>query len=196
MPEYTMNIPQSDIDAVNRLLDGWKHLGADLRVPFRRFGAYYEGVVQKTFKMGGRPTGTWPELAEYTLALRRSRNRGKDPKEILSVHGAVGLKGSFSGKYERAGMSYGTNKKYANLHQQGGETVRPKTVIKAKNAKALRFEIGGEVFFRRSVTLPRATFHVPKREMITWQTEDSRMLEKITEDYFVEEGKKHGGKAI
>lgn len=45
----------------------------------------------------------------------------------------------------------GTDVKYAAIHQFGG-------VIRAKNAKALRFKIGGQWIMRKSVTIPARPF--------------------------------------
>jgi len=48
-------------------------------------------------------------------------------------------------------VEWGSNLIYAGVHQRGD-------TIRAKNAKALRFQIGGQWAMRQSVTIPRRQF--------------------------------------
>jgi len=183
MPGFSIEVSLKDINAVNKQLDGKRKLASDLRRPFKRFAIYYGAVVQRTFRDAGRPPGKWPPLSEYTLALRKWRKRGANPKRMLDIHGVHGLKGSFSAHIEPQGMKYGTTVPYAVKHQKGGKTIRPEVTIKAKKGKALKFNIGGAVLYRTKVTLPAREFKVPKREMITWLPRDNEELERLMEGY-------------
>jgi len=183
IPGITMRIPIAGINGVQRELDTKGNLASNLTKPFKRMGVYLTKVTDRTFKEGGRPAGSWTPLSDYTLALRKHKGRGVKPKQILSIHGSHGLKGSFTAKVEPRGMKFGTNVPYAEKHQFGGSVKRPRTKITAKKGKALRFEAGGEVLFRKSVVLPEKTFKIPKRQMLSWLPTDDQELERLVAEH-------------
>lgn len=183
MPGFSLNIPTADIARANAKLQVKLEKAQDLSRPFKRFAVYYDGVVQKTFRAGGRSPSSWSPLSDYTLALRKWRRRGINPRQILSIHGAAGLRGSFNADIQPLGMKYGTSVPYAELHQKGGMVRRPGTKITAKKGRALKFQIGGQDIYRYSVFLPPKDFRVPQRKMITWLPEDEQQLEQLMEEH-------------
>jgi phage gpG-like protein len=61
------------------------------------------------------------------------------------------LRQDFGTEVTATSAEWGTNTDYAAIHQFGG-------VIRAKNAKALRFQIGGNWVMKKSVTIPARPF--------------------------------------
>jgi phage gpG-like protein len=114
----TISIPTGQIEAVNRLLDGFKWMASDLSKPFKRFSVYYGATVMRTFKEKGRPPGSWKRLAPYTLAMRQWRNKRSNPEGILQDTGILRM--SFTSEIQPQGMRYGTSVPYAVRHQVGG----------------------------------------------------------------------------
>ncbi|HEY5132111.1 MAG TPA: phage virion morphogenesis protein [Candidatus Krumholzibacteriaceae bacterium] len=192
--EIHIEIPTSQIAAANRLVDGWKWMAADLSKPFKRFAAYYDGVVMRTFKAGGRPPGSWAPLAAYTLAIRKWRGKHFDPKGILQDTGALHM--SFTSRVEAQGMQYGTSVPYSAKHQEGGPATMNAKFIKARNGKALKFTVNGQTFFRKYVFQPEKQVQIPARPMITWLPEDEAKLEQIIEEYFKEKAGELGASGI
>jgi phage gpG-like protein len=80
------------------------------------------------------------------------------------------LRSSINGQVRGDAAYIGTNVEYAAIHEFGGKT-KPHT-IRAKKAKALRFTMGGQVFFRKSVNHPgskikeKAFLRTPINEMV------------------------------
>jgi phage gpG-like protein len=182
----TISIPTGQIEAVNRLLDGFKWMASDLSKPFKRFSVYYGATVMRTFKEKGRPPGSWKRLAPYTLAMRQWRNKRSNPEGILQDTGILRM--SFTSEIQPQGMRYGTSVPYAVRHQVGGTISRGERTIRAKKGKALMFMVGGNTIFRKSVFQPARTFTVPARPMITWLPEDEAKLEEIVRADFEERG--------
>jgi phage virion morphogenesis protein len=61
------------------------------------------------------------------------------------------LRDNFGTEATTTRAEWGTNTEYAAIHQFGG-------VIRAKSAKALRFQTGGEWVMKKSVTIPARPF--------------------------------------
>jgi phage virion morphogenesis protein len=84
-------------------------------------GATVEASVIKNFQAGGRPGG-WKALSPVTLAKKKGGS-------ILIGKGfGGGLMGSISYKAENDAVMVGTNKKYAAIHQFGGQAGRGRKV--------------------------------------------------------------------
>ena len=102
-----------------------------------------EGLVSSTkerFENETAPDGTkWPK--SYRAAARGG--------QTLSDKGR--LKNSISYQASATKVEVGTNVKYAHVHQEGME-------IKAKNAKFLRFRVGGGWAKKKKVTIPKRPF--------------------------------------
>ena len=181
MPAITMHIPLNQVKAVEGILDEKGNLASNLTVPFKRMGVYLQRQTDRTFRERGRPAGSWEPLSDYTLSLRKHRGKRYDPNLILVDAGT--LKNSFTTQVQPRGMKFGTTVRYADIHQRGGTRTRPQVVISAKNAKALKFQIGGTVLFRKSVVLPAKQFTIPKRPILTWLPHDADELERLVTEH-------------
>ena len=136
-----------------------------------------------------------------TLALRDWKARKKRGRRaFVSIRPLVSsgnLRRSFNSDIQKQGMSFGTNIEYAGVHQIGGTVTKPAMTIRPTGKKkALKFEAGGEVLFRKSVEIPAKTYTVPKREMLRWLPEDTDELERVHEEYFNERARQFGGRAL
>lgn len=85
-----------------------------------------------------------PEGEAWPVSIRASQGG-----ETLSDSGD--LKGSIHASANSEGVAVGTNKIYAAIHQFGG-------TIKAKNAKCLKFSIGGRWSSKSEVEMPERSF--------------------------------------
>lgn len=94
-----------------------------------------QSAVEQNFAVGGRPR--W-------LPLRSGR-----AGQVLQDTG--NLRGSIQQASGKDFAQVGTNVKYAPIHQFGG-------TIRAKNKKALTFQIGGQWISKKSVTIPARPF--------------------------------------
>ena len=146
MPEITVVIPKRQVDAVNKLLDGWKWLARDLTVPFKRFGVYYLGVVDRTFREQGRPPGSWPALSPMTLGMRDHRKKRFKVTSIMALISEGNLRRSFSVEAQSKGLKIGTPDERASRHQRGGSVTRPETTIRPRKK-------GGVLHFTRAAGL-------------------------------------------
>ena len=115
--------------------------GADLDPPLRQIGEGMVTVAQRSFERGASPDGktwkpSWRALNEGGTTLVKS-GRLRDFITYL-VDAAA------------AAVEVGSNTFYARIHQLGG-------VIRAKG-RALRFRLGKDTVFAKSVTLPPRPF--------------------------------------
>ena len=197
MPEITAVMPKREIDAVNRLLDGWKWLANDLTVPFKRFGVYYMSVVDRTFREQGRPAGSWAPLSPMTLGMRDHRKKRFKVTSIMALTDRGRLRRSFTIEAQPKGLRVGTSDDRADRHQIGGSVTRPETVIRPrKKGGVLHFiNSAGEDVFCTRVVQPAKTYKVPARKMITWTPDDDKRLEDTTERFFNEKAAQMKGRA-
>jgi len=199
MPQVTVVMPKSEIRAVHKLLDGWKHLAKDLTVPLKRFGVYYLGIVDKTFLEQGRPAGSWARPSLMTLMMRDHRGKGRRRVTgIMALIDRGNLRRSFTIEAQPKGLRVGTNDERASLHQLGGTSSMPDmTITPRKKSGVLHWTTpdGKDVFVKKAFH-PARTFNVPKREMITWTDEDDAKLEDTVERWFKERAAAVKGKAM
>jgi len=197
MPEITVVMPKREIDAVNKLLDGWKWLAKDLTVPFKRFGVYYIGVLDQTFLQQGRPAGSWAAPSPMTLGLRDHRRRKFGFTSIAALIDHGRLRRSFSADVQPKGMKVGTPDERASRLHGGGSVTRPETIIRPrKKGGVLHFtKSDGTDVFCTKVVQPARTFKVPARPIITWTEGDDKRLEDTTEEFFNEKAKAMRGRA-
>ncbi|WP_427340610.1 phage virion morphogenesis protein [Caloranaerobacter sp. DY30410] len=78
------------------------------------------------------------------------------------------LKNSINSRATEEGVVVGTNKKYARIHQYGGE-------IRAKNKKVLRFKVNGRWISKKKVK-------IPKREFLGISNSDLIEIKEIIEE--------------
>lgn len=106
----------------------------------KKIGEVLVSSTKKRFEDETAPDGTkWPK--SYRAAARGG--------QTLSDKGR--LKNSISYQASATKVEVGTNVKYAHVHQEGME-------IKAKNAKFLRFRVGGGWAKKKKVTIPKRPF--------------------------------------
>jgi len=127
--------------------------------------------ISKTFKAGGRPVRWKPS--------KRARLTGG--RTLIDT---ARLLRSITMKAAAKSVTWGTNVKYAAMHQLGGK-VAGRTIF-PKRAKALRW-IGpdGSVRFAKKVTIP--AFNMPARPFLVIQDADWRVFRKIFEEYLTDE---------
>lgn len=199
MPQVTVVMPKSEIRAVHKLLDGWKHLAKDLTVPLKRFGVYYLGVVDRTFLEQGRPSGSWARPALMTLMMRDHRSKGRRKVTgIMALIDRGNLRRSFSAEAQPKGLRVGTSDERASLHQIGGTIDRPAmTITPRKKGGVLHWTTpDGKDVFAKKAFHPARTSTVPKRPMITWRPEDDAKLEDTVERWFKERAAAVKGRAM
>lgn len=111
---------------------------ADTRELTAALGAEVLAAAMQRFRDGKSPDGEkWP------VTIRQKKG---DPRPIL--HGTGGkLAQSYTYQADERSVEIGSNLKYAAIHHFGG-------VIRARNAKALRFRIGDAYVMKKAVLIP------------------------------------------
>jgi len=128
---------------------------------FGRVGQAWVNLAQLGFRAGTAPDGTpW----------KRSYRAESEGGQTLVDTGT--LRRSITAAATDVDLVIGTNLRYARIHQFGG-------TIRAKTAKALRFQIGGRWFTRKSVKIPARPF-LPLGEVLAPAYE--KQLVKIATD--------------
>jgi phage gpG-like protein len=136
--------------------------------PLRHWGAYQLQETGRTFDRGGRGPVEWKPLSEMTLALRKLRGRGANPKRILQVSGHL-KRGVQTNTITKGGVrsQHLINRvPYAADHQYGATKTRPQQVIRPKKKKALHFFLNGEEVFAKKVVQPARDYQIPQRKFL------------------------------
>lgn len=134
--------------------------GQDLTPLMRHLGEYFVDETNDRFDEERAPDGTaWEKSKSATDAGRKTLNKD-------SV-----LRKSINYKHDAHGVRWGTNRKYAAIHQFGG-------VIKPKNGKYLTFPIGDSWVKVKSVT-------IEKREYLGVNDDDIEAVHQHVADYFL-----------
>lgn len=107
-----------------------------------------------------------PDGESWPVSIRVSQGGG----ETLSDSGI--LKGSIHSSADSESVAVGTNLIYAAIHQFGGP-------IRIKNAKALKFMIGGKWINKKEV-------EIPKRSYLGVSDDDLEAINEIIEDHMEE----------
>lgn len=89
------------------------------------------------------------------------------------------LRNSIKSYYDEKGFAVGTNIKHAATHQFG----EPGRTIRAKNKKALRFQVGGQWIMRKRVKVK-----IPARPFLGLSSEDMEEIKATVEDFIGDEG--------
>jgi phage virion morphogenesis protein len=85
----------------------------------RIIGAYMLGSIDKTFREGGSPAGSWAPWAKSTV--KRYAKKGGGRKLLIS---SARLKNSQTYRIEGNSVFIGSNLVYAAIHQLGGKAGR------------------------------------------------------------------------
>ena len=114
-------------------------LGQQPRPIWEAIGQYGESSTRLRFKKQTDPDG-----ARWKPSIRAQQGGGQ------TLVQKARLMRSITHNATNSGTAWGTNVKYAGIHQFGG-------VIKAKG-KNLRFQIGGRFVSVKAVTIPKRSF--------------------------------------
>ncbi|MBR1744769.1 MAG: phage virion morphogenesis protein [Fibrobacter sp.] len=164
------------IDKFNEIIDIAKRTASDLKPAMAAIGNLVAKSVKQNFREGGRPV-RWPS--------------SKKPKGKTLVGTGALMKGiHYELDSDGNAVTVMTGpQKYAHIHQFGGSI--PAHDIVAKNRRALRFTVGGTVFYRKSAHHPGA--NIPARPYMLLQEEDETKIKDILANRIVDEMKKKGG---
>ena len=106
-------------------------------------GQVLAASTRQRFKTSTAPDGTpWKELSPKPLQRKKNKKILVESTELV---------GSIHHEAQGDTVTIGTNAEYAAAHQFGA-TIRPKA------KKALRFNMGGKWFTKKSVTIPARPF--------------------------------------
>ncbi len=100
-------------------------------------GASLVATTARSFREANLRAAPWPPKRDGSPATLYKNGPLKQSIRITSV--------------SNDSVTVGSDRKYAAIHQLGG-------VIRPKSAKVLRFISGGQVFFRKKVTIPARPF--------------------------------------
>lgn len=154
-------------DAENRLTGLVRFLGNTAspnvnRKPLDEWGEYMQARTDLLFETGSRDGVRWDRLRESTKASRRLR--GIKHAKVLQVTG--GLRKSVRAITVQSldGLTARIYSQHprAKIHHRGANV--PARTISARNAKALRFSVGGRVVFAKRVNVP--AFEIPARPIL------------------------------
>lgn len=127
---------------------------SDFEVPLKRSGTYMEGAIGRRFRSGNG----WKPLSPVTIELHPRRAGGKPLNDTGRLRKSVtsqAIKRVSSTK-----LQYGTNLKYAGIHNFGGVTgYYP---VLGKRAR------------------------IPKREFLYFDATNEKAIKRIFEDYVKE----------
>lgn len=110
---------------------------ADKRPILEAMGLQLVSLTKRAFNEPGLRPAAWPAKWDGSPATLRKN-------QVLSHSIRIAALSNSS-------VTVATDRIYAAIHQRGG-------VIRPKNAKALRFVLGGQVIFAKSVTMPARPF--------------------------------------
>jgi phage gpG-like protein len=191
-----------DIDVMRRLQKVLRVIGRDvgkLDRPLKRWGAYMLQETGRTFDKSGRGPVKWKPLSAMTLALRKHRGRGANPKRILQLTGHL-KRATQTHTITRGGMRAQqliNRVPYATDHQYGATKRRPEQVIVPKHKKALHFWVGAgrsgaqyEVFAKK-VVQPARDYQIPQRKFLFILPKDQDKSIELFEEHAVQVAKKH-----
>lgn len=128
--------------------------------------ALAEGVRESTlerFKQSKDPSGK-----RWKTSIRAATTGGK------TLIDSSQLRNSIKAKSDASGFAVGTNVKHAATHQFG----EPGRTIRAKKAKALRFQVGG-----RWVTKKQVKVSIPARPFLGLSEDDMQEIKANVEDF-------------
>lgn len=130
-------------------------------------GQVTRGSTLERFKLGKDPTGK-----RWQTSIRAATEGGK------TLIKTAQLRNSIRTKSDVAGFALGTNVKYGATHQLGanGRTIR------AKKAKALRFQVGGQWVSKKAVKI-----NIPARPFLGLSDDDMQEIKATVEGFISRE---------
>ena len=128
-----------------------------------------EAVRESTLERFKRSRG--PDGKAWKQSIRAATQGGK------TLIQSAQLRNSIRVKADASGFAVGTNTKHAATHQFGDTRT-----IRAKKAKALRFQVGGKWFSKKEVTV-----NIPARPYLGLSDEDMTEIKAMVEDFISKE---------
>ena len=114
-----------------------------------------------------------PDGRRWKTSVRAAQEGGKTLVQTAQLRNSIKVKS------DETGFAVGTNAKHAATHQFG----EPGRTIRARRAKALRFQIGG-----RWVSKKQVRIKIPARPFLGLSEEDMQDLKATVEDFIGTEG--------
>jgi phage gpG-like protein len=168
-------IDTSGLKEIERFIREIERNGGNVKAPLGKWGAYQLQETGRTFDRGGRGPVKWPPLSEMTLALRKHRGRGKNPKRMLQVSGHLKRSVQTATILHKSTQAQALFSRvpYAADHQHGTTKTIAEQVIVPKKAKALAFFVKGsgrsgayELVFAKKVVQPAREVKIPQRQFL------------------------------
>lgn len=128
--------------------------------------AMRESTLER-FKTSKDPNGK-----KWTVSLRAQEEGGRTLVKTAQLRNSIKVKSDASG------FAVGTNVKHAATHQFGEEG----RTIKAKNRKALRFQVGGQWISKKQVRIT-----IPARPFLGLSDDDMEEIQATVEDFIGKE---------
>jgi phage virion morphogenesis protein len=111
----------------------------------KNIGEYMVDATKERFRTGKAPDGTtWPKSG------RAKESGGQTMMATRRLYNSITYRATMEG------VAVGTNVIYASTHQP--ENGAAETVIKAKNAKYLKFKVAGRFVTKKEVRIPARPF--------------------------------------
>ncbi len=132
--------------------------------------ALAEGVRESTlerFKNSIDPSGK-----RWKVSIRAASEGGK------TLIKSAQLRNSIKSRSDETGFAVGTNVKHAATHQFG----EPGRTIRARRAKALRFQVGGKWVSKKQVRI-----RIPARPFLGLSDEDMQEIKATAEEFLQKE---------
>ena len=144
-------------------------------------------AISENFRTEGSRLGKpWPKLSPKTIKQREKLHLW--PGKILNRHGASGLEGSFTQKYDDNSAQAGTNKRYAAIHNFGG-TIRqaPHSEIfarlrKKKSGQFKRLRKNNRPF-AKGFTFKARTIVIPPRPFLKLNKDDIQRIKSAITNF-------------
>lgn len=155
------SITVDDADTLSALQRLYEAAGNLLPV-FKNIGEYETQVTKNRFITETDPDGVpWQDLNELYATTKKGpgKLRGETRRLSQIIYQAA-----------NDNVEIGSDVIYARIHNEGG-------VIRPKNASALVFSMGGQIFKVKSVTMPR-------RRFLGFSDADQVEIQAIIQDHF------------
>lgn len=137
----------------------------------KNIGEYMVDATKERFRDGKAPDG-----AAWKPSIRAKESGGKTMMATRRLYNSITYRAT--GEY----VEVGTNVIYATTHQPVDKNAT-ETVIKAKNAKYLKFKVAGRYVSKKEV-------HIPARRFLGINDDDVREIVEITNEQIEEATRK------
>lgn len=190
-------MPRIDFDVKNQntlaLLKRVQSLGSNLKVPLNQAASYAMRQMDKHFLKCQGLDGAWKSVSN--AYAKQKKKKGRDPDKILRFNQT--LMKSISGgpghlfRENQLSVFFGTNLKYANIHQFGGIiTFKPRQgslwLKKLKTGKvqfAKKPKKESKKIYRVKYSKGEYQIKMPARPYLYLEVRDQQNIEKIMKNW-------------